>query len=176
MINVRQKTQSEIEKEAADYRFGASVAGAGAIPMTVCKTYLTKKDGTRVDTRDLTEDQIVGLIYNDLIDFSSAQGSYKTTGRTGLDSGKLIEALRENGYTPSVNAVLQMSQMEQQFGHIVMDIIGSFRTNHFDRARTIAQFQKESSGDYSQVQTDEIVAVLEQMAVNEKNRNSSKRI
>lgn len=173
MINIRQKTQDEIAHEEADYRLGAALTKG--IPITVCKTYLTKKDGTRVDTRDLTEDQILGLIHNDLIDFSSAQGSYKTTGRTGLDSFKLVKALKENGYTPSVNAVLQLSQMEQQFGNIVMDVIGSFRTAHFDRARIIAKFQKESSGDYSQVQTDEVMAVLEQMAVNEKNRNSSKR-
>ena len=173
MINVRQKTQAEIEQQEADYRFGAALVKG--IPLKVCKTYLTKKDGSRVDTRDLTEEEILGLIHNDLIDFSSAQGSYKTTGRIGLDTFKLIEALKENGYTLSVNAVLQLSQMEQQFGHIVMDVMGSFGTAHFDKARTIAQFQKESSGDYSQVQTDEVMAVLEQMAVNEKNRKSSKR-
>lgn len=174
MIKIMQKTQAEIEKEEADYRLGAALAKG--VPMKVCKTYLTKRDGTKVETRDLTENQILVLIYNDLLDFLYPQGSYKTTGRTDLDSFKLITILKEHGYTPSVNAVLQLTQMEQQFGHIVMDIIGSFGTAHFSEARIIAKFQKESAGDYSQVQNSEIIAVLKQMEINEKNRNNSKQM
>lgn len=174
MIKIMQKTQAEIEQEEEKYRMYASLVKG--LPIKVCKTYLTKRDGTKVETRDLTEKQILILIYNDLLDFSYPQGSYKTTGRTDLDSFKLITILKEHGYTPSVNAVLQLTQMEQQFGHIVMDIMGSFGTAHFSEARIIAKFQKESAGDYSQVQNSEIIAVLKQMEINEKNKKNSKQM
>ncbi len=166
MINIHTKTAQELERENADYRFGAALVKG--IPFKACPTYLMKKDGTRVDTKDLTEEQIIGLIESDVRDFNSPQGSYKTTGRSGLDTFKLIEAVRDT-WTPSYEALLQIAGMEQQYGHIIADILGSVDKNDVrGKARTIASFQKQSSGDFSQVTIDEIMAIMQQMAYNEK--------
>ena len=176
MINIRQKTQAEISEEESLYRFGAAVVKG--IPKSVCPTYLMKKDGTKVDTSDLTEEQILGLFQYDLMDYTSPQGSYKRTGRTDLDSFKLAEVLRGH-YTPSLSAALQMEKWEQQYGHIVVDLMGGIGAlSYRDKARVIAQFQKETNGDFTPVQQEEIIAVMEQMAINEqakKNTSSMRR-
>lgn len=171
MINIRQKTQAEIREEESLNRFGAAVIHG--IPKSVCPTYLMKRDGTKVDTNDLTEEQILGLIQSDLMDYASPQGSYKRTGRTDLDSFKLAEDLKGH-YTPSLRATYQMMQLEQQYGHIVVDLMGSMGALvHRDKAKVIAQFQKETSGDFTPVQQDEIMAVIEQMAINEQAKKST---
>lgn len=165
MINIYTKTTQELEKENADYRFGAALVKG--IPFKACPTYLMKKDGTRVDTKDLTEEQIICLIESDVKDFSSPQGSYKTTGRSGLDTFKLIDAIKDT-WTPSYGALLQIARMEQQYGHIIADIMGSVDKNDVKgKARTIASFQKQSSGDFSQVTNAEIMDIMQQMAYNE---------
>ena len=158
MINIHTKIAQELERENADYRFGDALVKE--ITFKVFPTYLMKKDGTRVDTKDLTEEQILGLIESDVRDFSSSQGSYKTTWMSGLDTFKLIEAVRDT-WTPSYEALLQIVGMEQQYGHIIADIMGSVDKNNVGgKARTIASFQKQSNGDFSQVTTDEIMAIM----------------
>lgn len=165
MINIHTKTAQELDKENADYRFGAALVKG--IPFEACPTYLMKRDGTRVDTKDLTEEQIIGLIESDVRDFNSPEGSYKKTGRTGLDTFKLIDAVKDT-WTPSYEALLQIAGMEQQYGHIIADIMGSIDKNDVrGKARTIASFQKQSNGDFSQVTTDEIMGIIQQMAYNE---------
>lgn len=99
-----------------------------------------KKDGTRVDAKDLTEKQIIGLIESDVRDI----------------------------WTPSYEALLQIAGMEQQYGNIISDVMGS--VDKYDvrrKARTIASFQKQSSGDFSQVTTDEITGIIQQTVYNE---------
>lgn len=175
MINVRTKTTKEIEEQESLYRFGAAVAKG--IPMTVCKTYLMKKDGTKVDTRDLSEQEILGLIANDLKDYSNPNGTYKTNPRTGVDSFKLADAIRDT-YTPSIDATIQLYQMKEVYGHIVADLMGSLGSYKIsDKAETIARFNKESNGDFSPVETQELISVLQQMSYNEQMRKqqSSKR-
>ena len=156
MINIRQKTQAEMNEEEGLYRFAAAVVHG--LPKSVCPTYLIGRDGRKVNTNDLTEDQILELIQIDLIDYVSPQGSYKRTGKTDLDSFKLANVLKGH-YIPSLNAALQMLIWEQQYGHIVTDLMGSIGTLAYrDRAK--------------------IIAVIEQMIINEqakKNASSMKR-
>ena len=171
MINIYTKSAEELEKENADYRFGATLVKG--IPFEACPTYLMKRDGTRVDTKDLTEEQIINLIESDVRDFSSPEGSYKKTGRSGLDTFKLINAVKDT-WSPSYDALLQIAGMEQQYGHVIADIMGSIDKNDVrGKARTIASFQKQSSGDFSQVTTDEIMTIIQQMAYNEKMKKQS---
>lgn len=165
MINIYTKTSEEIEKENADYSFYARLVKG--IPLKACPTYLMKKDGIRVETKDLTEEQIVSLIEADVRDYASPDSSYKKSGRSDLDSFKLIDAVKDT-WTPSYDALLRIAGMEQQYGHVIVDIIGSVDKNDVrGKARTIASFQKQSSGDFSQVTNDEMIAVIQQMAYNE---------
>lgn len=171
MINIRYKTAAELEEEKSLYDFGAHVARG--IPKQVCPTYLVKRDGTRVNTYDLTEQQILGLIEIDLVDYTSPNGTYNRDNRTDLDAFRLVQEIRGH-YIPSVSATLKLSQLEQQYGHIVRDLMGSFGSlSHFDNARAIAAFNKECNGDFSQVTQEEIIAILEQMKNNELARKNA---
>lgn len=176
MINIRQKTAAELEEEKSLYSFGAHLVNG--IPKPICPTYLVKRDGTRVDTYDLTEEQILGLIEIDLVDYTSPRGTYNRDNRTDLDAFRLAQEVKGH-YVPSVSATLKLSQLEQQYGHIVRDLMGTIGSlTHFDNARVIAQFNKECNGDFSQVTQEEIIAVLEQMKINElarKNANANVR-
>lgn len=166
MINIRQKTANELKEEESLYRFGAAVAHG--IPREVCPTYLVKRDGTKVDTWDLTEEQILGLIEIDLVDYSSPRGTYKKEDRHDLDAFKLASALKGK-YIPSVAATLKLSQLETQYGHIVKDLIGSIGAMYdYEKARTVATFLKESNGEFEPATSEEIISILEQMVANEK--------
>lgn len=171
MINIRHKTDEEIKKEESLYRFGAQIAKG--ISKDVCPTYLVKKDGTKVDTWDLTEEQILGLIQIDLVDFSSPKGNYQRENRHDVDAFKLISAIKGH-YTPSIEATIKLMQLHSQYGHIVADIMGSIGCNkYFNDAKTIAAFNKEASGDFDKVSDYEVLEVLEQMALNAKNRKNA---
>ena len=172
MINIYTKSSEEIEKEKIDDMFFSKAVRG--IPTGVCPTYLMKRDGTRVDTRDLTEEQIIGLIESDIMDFSSPEGSYKKTGKSLPDTFKLIDIVKDT-WTPSYDAILKIAGMEQQYGHIIADIMGAVDKKGVRyEARTIASFQKQSSGDFSQVTNDEVMSIIQQMAYNEKMRKQSR--
>lgn len=166
MINVYTKTQEEIAKQDSDYARGAAMAGRGARKFSVCPTYLMKKDGTKVDTRDLTEQDMMTLISLDLQDYANPQGTYKSQGRTDLDAFKLLETVKgQNKF--SLGSIAQLLQMEDVYGHIVMDLMGSIDGNEaLGKARTIASFNKESNGDFSPVDKQDLIAVIQQMQAN----------
>lgn len=154
MINIYTKSKEEVEKQQADYNFGAQIAKG--IPFKACSTYLMKKDGTKVDTKDLSENDIMTLIALDLRDPNSK----------GKDVFKLLKVVGEQ-WTPSLDAILQLYQMETVYGHIMRDIMGSIGINAFSDARTIAKFQKESAGDFSPIETADEIAVIQQMKQNQ---------
>lgn len=172
MINIRTKTEEEIKNEESLYAFGAQIAKGR--PKTVCPTYLVKRDGTRVDTYDLTEKEILGLIEIDLVDYTNPRGNYKKDNRTDLDSFHLATELKGH-YIPSIDATIKLANLEIQYGHIVRDLMGTIGAlNHLSVAEVIARFNKESNGDFEPVTTEEAIVILEQMAVNEINRKQNK--
>lgn len=166
MITIYQKTQKEIEEERGLHSWAArEVKG---IPKRVCPTYLMKKDGTRVDTSDLTEEQIMAIITKDVQEFSSPTGPYKTSGNSHLTSFDLIKATQDS-WTPSIDAILQTYAMEQTYGHIMADLRGSMdKKDLHGKAYTIAKFQKECNGDFTMPSKEEVIAVIQQMSYNEK--------
>ena len=175
MINIRQKTALELKEEQSSYEFGAHIAKG--ISKTACPTYLVKRDGTRIDTWDLSEEQLLGLIQIDLVDFTSPSGNYKKENRFDLDTFKLLDSVKGH-YTPSINATIKMAKLQTQYGHIVADIMGTMGCmKHFRNAKLIATFNKESALDFEPVTNYEVIDVLQQMALNEKNKknNTSKR-
>ena len=168
MIHIYTKTDKELQEEQSLYNFGAAVCKG--VAKTACLTYLKKVDGTRVDTCDLTEEEILGIIEADVADFKNPQGTYKTQ---GIDEPNVFKILRLVKYTwtPSYEAVLRIMQMEQKYGHIMMDILGSVDKRDIrTQASTIAYFQKETAGDYTPVTREELMAVIQQMAANEKRK------
>lgn len=173
MINIYRKNSDELAKEQSEYDFAAHIVKG--IPYKACETYLIKKDGTKIDTKDLTEEDILNLIELDLRDFLSPQGSYKTSNRPGLDTFKLLNAL-ENVWDPSYNAILRLYGMQQKYGHIVADLIGTIDKKGIrNLANTIATFQKESNGDFSVVSLEEVITVIEQLSYNEQMRKQNSR-
>ena len=173
MINIYKKNSNELAEEQSLYDFGAHIAKG--IANKACETYLIKKDGTKVDTRDLTEEEILNLIELDLRDFLSPQGSYKTSNRPGLDTFKLLDTL-ENVWNPSYDAMLRLYGMQNQYGSIVTDLIGTIDKKGIrNLAQTIATFQKESNGDFSDVSLEEVITVIEQLSYNEQMRKQNSR-
>jgi hypothetical protein len=58
--------------------------------------------------------------------------------------------------------------MKEVYGHTVDDLIGTIRADEkIIPAETIARFIKESNGDFTPLQTQEIIGVLKQMSYNE---------
>ena len=173
MINIYRKNSDELAKEQSEYDFAAHIVKG--IPYKACETYLMKKDGTKVDTRNLTEEDILNLIELDVRDFLSPQGSYKTSNRPGLDTFKLLDTL-ENVWEPSYNAILRLYGLQNQYGSIVGDVIGTIDKKGIrNLARAIATFQKESNGDFSDVSLEEIITVIEQLSYNEQMRKQNSR-
>ena len=173
MINIYRKNSDELAKEQSEYDFAAHIVKG--LPYKVCETYLIKKDGTKINTKDLTEEDILNLIELDLRDFLSPQGSYKTSNRAGLDTFKLLDTL-ENVWDPSYNAMLRLCNMQNQYGHIVADIMGIIDKKGIRNiAQTIATFQKESNGDFSDISLEEVITVIEQLSYNEQMRKQNSR-
>lgn len=166
MITIYQKTRKEIDEERGLYAWAAhEIKGESK---TVCPTYLMKKNGTKIDTSDLTEDQIMAIIAQDVQDFFSPTGSYKTTGNNHLSSFDLIDVTK-NSWNPSINAILQTYTMEQTYGHTMADLRGYMdKQNIVGKANTIAKFQKESNGDFGLPTEKEVIAIIQQMDYNEK--------
>ncbi len=174
MIKIFYKTKEELEEENGLYHWAAiEVKG---IPKVACPTYLIKNDGTKVDTTDLTEEEIMAIIEQDVKDFSSPIGSYKTTGNNHLDSFDLIDATK-NSWTPSVDAILQTYHMEKTYGHIMADIRGAMDKNNIvDKAQTIAKFLKEANGYFEPTTKEETIITLQQMSYNEKMKKQISKI
>ena len=166
MIKIFYKTKEELEEENGLYRWAATeVKGR---PKVACPTYLMKNDGTKADTSDLTEEEIMALIAQDVKDFASPIGSYKTTGSNHLDSFNLIKVTK-NSWTPSVDAILQTYYMENTYGHIMADIRGAMDQNNIvDKAQTITKFLKEANGNFEPTTKEETIITLQQMSYNEK--------
>ena len=173
MINIYIKNSDELAKEQSLYDFAAHTVKG--IAYKACETYLMKKDGTKVDTKDLTEEDILNLIELDLRDFLSPQGSYKASNRPGLDTFKLLDTL-ENVWDPSYNAILRLYDMQGKYGHIVTDLIGKIdKIGIRNLAQTIATFQKESNGDFSEISLEEVITVIKQLSYNEQMRKQNSR-
>lgn len=164
MINIYTKTHQEIvDEKRLHYWVSREIKD---IEKPVCLTYVINNDGTRVDTNDLTENDILNLIEYDIKDFKAVDGSYKRNGNNYPDAFKLIEALGTN-YTPTYDGIFRLYQMKQQYGHIIADITGGLVYKVTDKARMIAKFQKECNGDFSQVSDEDIVSIIQQMNINE---------
>ena len=169
MIKIFYKTQKEIESENALHRWAArEVKGRAKL---ACPTYLIKTDGNKVDTSELTEEEIMMLISQDVQDFSASNGTYKTTGNNHLDSFDLIK-VTEKSWTPSIDAILQTYYMEKTYGHIMADLRGAMdRNNIVNKAETIAKFIKETNGNFDPVNKSEVMTTLQQMSYNEQMKN-----
>ena len=168
MIHIYTKTEEELREEQSLYDFGARVAKG--IPRKACPTYLMKRTGERVDTWDLTEEEILGIIEADVADWKDPNGTYKTNGIQELASFKLFKTLKDS-WTPSYEAILRIYEMEQKYGHIMMDILGSIdKRDTGTTISAIVYFQKETAGDFTPATREEIMAVVQQLAVNEKKK------
>lgn len=173
MVTIYRKTEQEkLEEKGLNTWAAREVKG---VPKAVCPTYLIRKDGTRVDTSDLTEEQIMSIINNDVKEFVSANKSNLPASSSHLSSFDLIEATKDS-WTPSIYAILQTYSMQQVYGSIMADIRGCMdRQNVVDKARLIAQFQKESVGDFGIPTEEEVIEVLQQMGYNEKMKHERKK-
>ena len=169
MIHIYTKTEEELNEEQSLYDFGARVAKG--IPRKACPTYLIRTNGERVDTWDLTEDEILGIIEADVADFKDPKGTYKANGINELASFKLFRTLKDR-WTPSYEAILRIYEMEKKYGHIMMDILGSIdKRDTGTTVSAIVYFQKETAGDYTPATREEIMAVVQQLAINEKKKS-----
>ena len=158
MIKIYTKTAEELKQEQALYDFGAQVAKG--VPVKAWPTYVMVQVGhvwKRVDLRDLPSDYIIQLIAEDLNDPNAES--------KGADSFALLKALK-GSWRPTFDDVLALYKLEKQHGHIIRDIMGLLNIAMVHNAYVIAQYIKESKGDFTPVTSDDEVAVIEQMKIN----------
>ena len=160
MIYIYTKTKKEIEKEQVLNNCGAQIAKG--VPNQVCPTYVIAKNGFRVDTCDLSSDDIIALITDDLKDPETR----------GAHAFKLLKVLR-GSWKPTYDDVIKLYQLLSKYGHIIRDIMGTLDLNIVRDAYTIARFQKQTSGDFTGVTAEDELAVIRQMKQNEIARQSS---
>lgn len=173
MINIRQKSQNEIREEEGLYSFAA--AEVKGTSRKACPTYVVI-NGEKKDTWDLTEEEILSLVARDVADFSRDTISYnKRRGNGSMDSIDLFKSLRKD-FELSAKGNLYFLELEKRYGHIMMDLLGSLtKMETMNKARMIAQFQKETNGDFEYATSDEVRAIIEQMAINEENKKKQTR-
>ena len=168
MIKIYQKTQKELQEEESLNAFANAVVRG--TKEEVCPTYVIL-NGEKKDTWNLTEEDVFSLVIHDVDDFSRDSISYnKRRGKPGIDSFDLFNVLSKN-FKLSPKGNIYFLELEKRYGHIMIDLLGGLtKMETMNQARIIAKFQKETNGDFSYVTADEIQSIIEQMALNEKNR------
>ena len=173
MITVFQKNEQEIIQE----RFYRHILNDPS--QQICPTYLQRKStGEKVDTSDLTEDELIAIIKADIQDYSTQNGSYgsfQNPNRRKPDVFNLAHALQNRTYSDYF--LFQLFQLSLQDGyHMISDIIGALGLNQrLFEVKAIAKFQKECSGDFRGYTTEDMLQVLMQMVQNEKNKLQKKK-
>lgn len=172
MIKIYSKTQEELKEEQATNDWAVREV-KGSITKKACPTYLVQNDGTKVDSYNLTEKDVLTLINYDLKDFCNENGSYKKNNRTGLDTFKLLDTLSED-FKFSHQGIITLMQMETAYGSIAKDVVPvADKDNLRGSAKEIATYIKQSNGDFSETTNEETIEVLQQMQINEMNKKKT---
>ena len=173
MITVFQKNEQEIMQE----RFYHHMLHDHS--QRVCPTYVHRKStGEKVDTSDLTEDELIAIIKDDIQDYASQNGSYgpfQNPNRRKPDVFNLAQALQNRTYSDYF--LFQLFQLSLQDGyHMVSDIIGALGLNQrLMEVKAITKFQKECCGDFHGYTTEDELQVLIQMVQNKRNKIQKKK-
>ena len=172
MISIHEKTMKEIHDE-----LGFNLLNE--VKKEICLTYIVDYDGVRINTSDLSERKIISLIKDDLTDFFNPEGTYyKKDYRTSLDSFKLAPLVRDK-MLPTVSGAYELYKLIPVYGEIMFKLLNDFGyMKIIQRAIIIANYFKESHGDFSAISFKEMITVLEQMSNNESEReyNIQKRL
>lgn len=191
MLSVYKKNLTEIEDEKELYKY-YNIEG---IKHEVCPTYVLAKDGTKVDVVDLQEDQIIGLYRSALKEFiiARANGEIDKSGKIECisDAFKLTEGLKGRKiisytgvkslyefFTPDFLKEYDMPMMgfiltsrdEEEYQNLARQILLPLIKEKMEKVDLIARYIKESSNDFVSVFPCEKMKVLDQLSLNEKNR------
>lgn len=163
MITIYQKTKEELAKDRGPLSEEETIF--------ICPTYVIIND-EKIDTSALTEDQIITLIEDDIIDFLNPIGSYKNNPKDHLSSLDLIKAAKF-GWNPSIDIIIQMCRLKQLYGKIVDELINAMDKDIMSKAIATCQAQKEANGISTPLAEEEIIDVLTEMSNNEKLQNQN---
>lgn len=145
-------------------------------------TYLLTTDGKRVDTNHLTEQEVLKLISQDLNAYFEDRKKYAMqTQQESIFSYDLVKAL-ENHWNPSCGAIFRLKEAEintekrnEDLSFVLKDLISRIDKNGIvQKAEAIAQFNQQSRGEQGSVSKEEVLRVLEQMVINEQNKEKER--
>ena len=110
MITIYEKDINEIHNELGQILLNEE-------KRNICLTYILELDGTRINTDDLTEKEIISLIKHDLMDYKAPEGSYKKHPRE-LDSLRLAHLVRDK-MMPTVNGAYELYRLIPKYEEII---------------------------------------------------------
>ena len=163
--------------------------------------YIEKKDGTKIEIKSLTEDEILELIFLDLKDYYNTENSsysydkndlietvdynlnkvfenpYPGDRKRALDSISFGATLYSIGHPcrKSKYFLFKLGQLRKLYPEKIIYLCRKMNVeSYYDEAVSIARFQKDCAEDFSEVSWDDLLGILEQLVINEKNRKNSK--
>ncbi len=138
----------------------------------VYSTYVVINNEKR-NTRDLTEEEILALIENDIEEYMQDMEAYSKKKGNGLLGTFDLLANLPSDFKLSAKGVLYLLKLEKKFGHIVVGVLnGLTNMELINQAMIIAKFLKETSGNFSDITLDDIYLVIEQMVVNDEKKQN----
>ena len=133
-------------------------------------TYIIEATGKRKEIKDISEKYLINTIKFDLMDFFAPEGSYRRNYRTRLDCFILSDLIKGN-FIPSAEGALELYKLVPVYGEVVFKLIKDFDyISIIKKAIVIGTYLKESHNDFSHLTYNEMIAVLEQMTNNEKEK------
>ena len=175
------KTGTEMT-QSSSYSFGTTDPFNGRFsPIShsrFCSTYLLTKGGQKIDTNQLTEQEVLKLISQDLNAYFEDRKKYAMqTQQESIFSYDLVDALKEH-WNPSCGAIFRLKEAEintekrnEDLSFVLKDLISRIDKNGIvQKAEAIAQFNQQSRGEHGSVSKEEVLRVLDQMVINEQNK------
>lgn len=172
MLKIFEKTKQEIIEELKGKMPNKRI---NYIPEDFCKTYVITKDNEKVETRDMTEGQILSFISQAIIgSVNSEDGSIKQEDLEGYNEAKRLLRILDD-FTPSyfgMKAVLDLFEHENSaVRSYAMALLMPICEDKMKEIESITKFLKETQGDFSMSTKEEKIQVVNTLADNERMRS-----
>lgn len=163
MFAIYEKTEEEINLERA-----LDVKKKYICPYSIPVFY--NEEIVYLDTYDLTDDQILSLIQQDILEFVNPFGFYARMGIKTPMLFDLIRSLRPN-YYPSTNMVLQLALMETLLGNVITRIMRKLNCGQkLTKAKRLARKLKTDNNDTGEITPQDIIEALQMMFAEEQEK------
>ena len=183
MLKVFEKSKEQIEKEAAEHRFGAKLVKGVAKP--VCPYYVITKDGQMVDVSQLSEKQILTFYVQALKQGTNDKLNNKFSKDGKIESleeaNKLTRALRSPfaSYKPSYGGLKTILDLfednDERIRSWAKDLLTPLVHEQISDVEKFAKFMQESQGNFEKPTKEQKFQIIDQLAINEQNRKAQQK-